>query len=118
MKLHPLSMVLRPQTVELQILVTMVWWNKVSLVSHYLDDVRSGADEGPVRVCIPKSIGSLQILVVRVSFKENFWLAIGVMTMTSSFVLLCGLTLFLQPSLLVVVNCKLVPRGVMPLDAA
>ena len=91
----------------------MACWNKVSPVSPYLDDVRSGAGEGPVRVCVPRSVGSLQILAVGVSFKEYFWLAFGVATTTSSSVLFCGLTRFLQPSDLVVVDCKLVLLGVM-----
>ena len=42
----------------------MACWNKVSPVSPYLDDVQSGAGEGPVRVCVPRSVGSLQILAV------------------------------------------------------
>ena len=91
----------------------MACWNKVSPVSPYLDDVRSGAGEGPVRVCVPRSVGSLQILAVGVSFKEYFWLAFGVATTTSSSVLFCGLSRFLQPSDLVVVDCKLVLLGVM-----
>ncbi|XBJ19953.1 hypothetical protein VPH35_010861 [Triticum aestivum] len=96
-----------------EVVATMACWNKVSPVSPYLDDFRFGAGEGPVRVCVPRSVGSLQILAVGVSFKEYFWLAFGVATSTSSSVLFCGLTRFLQPSDLVVVDCKLVLLGVM-----
>uniref|UniRef100_A0A8R7QKI1 Uncharacterized protein n=1 Tax=Triticum urartu TaxID=4572 RepID=A0A8R7QKI1_TRIUA len=67
-----------------EVMATMACWNKVSPVSPYLDDVRSGAGERPVRVCVPRSVGSLQILAVRVSFKERLWLAFGVVTTTSS----------------------------------
>ena len=97
----------------------MACWNKVSPVSPYLDDVRSGAGEGPVRVCVPRSVGSLQILAVCVSFKEYFWLAFGVATTTSSSVLFCGLTRFLQPSDLVVGGLQACSAwGDAPADAA
>ena len=94
-----------------EVVATMACWNKVSPVSPYLDDVQSGAGEGPVRVCVPRSVGSLQILAVCVSFKEYFWLAFGVATTTSSSVLFCGLSRFLQPSELVVMECKSVYMG-------
>lgn len=47
--------------------------NKVSPASPYLDEVRSGADEEPVRVGVAKSVGSLQIFAVGVSIKEGNW---------------------------------------------
>lgn len=91
----------------------MVCWNKVSPASTYLDNVRSSADKGPVRVCVVGSVGSLQILAVCVSIKESRWLAIGVATSTPSSVLLCGMVQFLQIHGPVVMDCKPVLRGVM-----
>jgi hypothetical protein len=37
----------------------MVYWNKVSWVSSYLDDVQLGVGEGPISVWFVRSIGSL-----------------------------------------------------------
>lgn len=81
-----------------EVVATMAYWNKVSPVSPYLDDVRSGADEGPVRVCVSRSVVSFRILAVCVFFKKSIWLAVGVATSTSSYLLFCGLARFLQPS--------------------
>jgi hypothetical protein len=46
--------------------VKMTLWNKVSPASPYLDDVLSGAGEGPVRVGSARSVNSLQIFAVGV----------------------------------------------------
>lgn len=59
-----------------------VCWNKVSPASPYPDDIRFGSIEGSVRFCVTKSIGSLWILVVRVSIKKSNWLAFGAATST------------------------------------
>ena len=56
----------------------MLCWNKVSPVSPYPDDVLSNTDEGAMSVCVLKYVGSIYILVVRVSFKESltsYWCA-------------------------------------------
>jgi hypothetical protein len=39
-------------------------WNKVSLTYPYFNDVRSGADEGPMRVGSTRSVGSIQIFAI------------------------------------------------------
>lgn len=54
----------------------MACWNKVFLVIPYLDDIRSSGGEGFVRVCVSKSFGSLNILVIGLSFKESNWMVI------------------------------------------
>jgi hypothetical protein len=46
-----------------RVVVKMTLWNKVS---PYLDDVLSGAGEGPMRVGSTRSIVSLQIFAVSV----------------------------------------------------
>ena len=59
-----------------EVVATMACWNKVSPVSPYLDGVRPGASEGPVRVCVPRYVVSLQILAVYVFQGEilaAFW---------------------------------------------
>lgn len=52
----------------------MVLWNKVSMVSPYLDGVRSSIGEGPVRVWCARSVDPLQILAIYVLIRESSWL--------------------------------------------
>ena len=52
----------------------MTLWDKVSSASPYLNDIRSGIDEGPVRVWFVKSVSSLQILAVVVFILISSWL--------------------------------------------
>ena len=92
----------------------MTLWNKVSPVFPYLDDVRSGADDGQVGVSSARSEGSLQIFAVGVSIRRCSWLSFVVATSTTSFDLFCYKIRFLQPSLLVVKDCKTVLFGVFP----
>ena len=60
-------------------------WNKLSLASSHLNDVRFGTGEGHLRVCVARFVGPLQILVVGLSIKENNWLTFGAATSSSSF---------------------------------
>jgi hypothetical protein len=64
-----------------------------------------------VRVCVARSVGSLQILPVGVSRKGNSWMVIGVAISTSCFDLFCGKIRFLQPSERMVKDCKPVLPG-------
>ena len=52
----------------------MMLWNKVSPAFPYLDDVRSGADDGQVGVSSARSEGSFQIFAVGVSIRRCSWL--------------------------------------------
>ena len=92
----------------------MKLWNKVSPVFPYLDDVRSDADDGQVRVSSARSEGSLQIFVVGVSVRRCSWLSCVVTTSTCSLDIFCVKIRFLQPSVLVVKDCKPVLPGVFP----
>lgn len=96
-----------------EVVTAMACWNNASPVSPYLDDVWFGADEGLVRVRVPRFAGSLQILAVDVSFMESYWLTIGATTSASSSVLFCGMVRFLQPFELVLMDCKTVLHEVM-----
>ena len=89
-----------------------MFWNKVSSVVFYLDDVRSGADDGQVGVSSVRSEGSLQIFAVGLSIKRCSWLSFIVATSTSSFDQFCDKIWFLQPAISVVKDCKLVLLGV------
>ena len=53
----------------------MTFWNKVFSAFSYLDDVRSGADDGQVGVSSARSEGSLQIFAVGVSIRRCSWLS-------------------------------------------
>lgn len=88
--------------------------NKVSPASPYLDEVRSGADEEPVRVGVAKSVGSLQIFAVGVSINGNSWLTLGAAILISFLDVFCSMAQFLQPSGLVAKDCKPALHGVMP----
>ena len=92
----------------------MTLWNKVSPAFPYLDDVRSSADDGQVGVSSARSEGSLQIFAVGVSIRRCSWLFFVVATLTSSFNILCDKIRFIQPSVLVVKDCKPVLPGVFP----
>ena len=92
----------------------MTLWNKVSPAFPYFDDVCSGADDGQVRVSSARSEGSLQIFTVGVSIRSYSWLSFVVAISTSSFDLFCDKIRFLQPSILVVKDCKPVLLGVFP----
>jgi hypothetical protein len=51
----------------------------VSPASPYLAGVQFGVNNGPVRVSIARSVGSLQILAIGVSFKGICWMvSVGV----------------------------------------
>ena len=93
---------------------TITVWNKVSPAFPYLDDVRSGTDDGQVRVSSARSEGSLQIFAVGVSIRRCSCLSFVVATSTSSFDLFCDKIRFLQPSVSVVKDCKPVLLGVFP----
>ena len=67
-------------------------WNKVSLVFPYLDDIRSGADDGQVRVSSAKSEDSLQIFTVGVSARRCSWLSFVVAI--STLLSICSTTRF------------------------
>ena len=92
----------------------MKLWNKVSPVFSYLDDVRSDADDGQVRVSSARSKGSLQIFAVGVSVRRCSWLSFVVAISTSSFDLFGYKIWFLRPSILVVKDCKPVLLEVFP----
>ena len=53
-----------------KVVATITLWNKVSPVFPYLDDIRSGADDGQVRVSSARSEDSLQIFTVGVSVRR------------------------------------------------
>lgn len=89
-------------------------WNKISSVSPSLDDARFGAKEGPVRVGFAKYVDSPQIFPVDMLIRRSSWLALCVVISASSliwFVLWHGW--FLQPSRLVVNDCKPELHGMM-----
>ena len=90
----------------------MTLWNKVSPAFPYFDDVRSGTDDGQVRVSSARSEGSLQIFAIDVSIRRCNWLFFVVATSTSSFDIFCDKIRFLQPSISVVKDCKPVLLGV------
>ena len=90
----------------------MTLWNKVSPAFLYLDDVRSGTDDGHMRVSSARSEGSLQIFAVGVSARRCSWLFFVVATLTSSFDIFCDKIRFLQLSVLVVNDCKPMLLGV------
>ena len=89
-------------------------WNKVSPAFPYLDDVRSGADDSQVRASFARSEENLQIFAVGVSIRKFSWLSFVVETSTSSFDFFCVKIRFLQPSVLMVNDCKPVLLGVFP----
>lgn len=47
-----------------KVVVMVTLWNKVSLTYPYFNDVRSGADEGPMRVGSTRSVGYIQIFAI------------------------------------------------------
>ena len=79
-----------------EVTAAMTCWNKVSPASPYLEGIRFNINEGHVRVCVARSVGSLRILVVGVSIKWSNCLVIGAETSTSS-VVLCSTIRFLPP---------------------
>ena len=91
-----------------------MFWNKVSPAFPYLDEVCSGSHDGQVRVSSARSEGSLQIFAVGVSVRRCSWLSCVVATSTSSLDIFCVKIWFLQPSVLVVKDCKPVLLGVFP----
>jgi hypothetical protein len=59
-----------------ELVAMMVLWNKVSPVSPYLDDVRSGIGERLVRVWSIRSVDLFKILAVGVFNRESIcWLS-------------------------------------------
>lgn len=88
--------------------MTMVLCVSLSdLLQSYLEDVRSGIDEGPVKVWYVKSIDPLQILEFSILIKGNSWLASHAAISTSYFGLLYSKPWHFQNSILMVKNCKL-----------
>ena len=83
--------------------MTMVLWNKVSLVSPYIDDVRSSVGEGPIRVWFVRS-ADLHILAVGVLIRRS-WLAFGE-AISTSFCLFYRDVRNLQHPVLMVNDCK------------
>jgi hypothetical protein len=92
----------------------MALWNKVSPASPYLDDVLSGADEGPVRVVSARTVDSLQIFAVGVFVRKCSWLSFVVVVLISFFNMFFVKFRFLQPAGLVMKDCKPVLLGVLP----
>ena len=92
----------------------MTLWNKVPHAFFYLDDVRSGVDDGQVGLSSARSEGSLQIFAVGVSINRCGWLSFVVATSTSSFDIFCDKIRFLQPSVSVINDCKHVLLEVFP----
>ena len=82
-------------------------WNKVSPTSPHLVNV-SRVDQRPVRVGVVRSVGFHWILTVGVSFKGSYSLVYGGRSSISSFVRIYGKVRFLQPSGLIVEDCKTV----------
>jgi hypothetical protein len=93
---------------------TITLWNKVSPIFPYLDDIRSGADDGQVRVSSARSEGSLQIFTVGVSVRRCSWLSFVVAI--STLLSICSTTrfVFFNPLCLVVKDCKPVLLWVFP----
>ena len=87
------------------VVATMASWNKVSPASPYLVNI-SCIGEGAVRVGVVRSVDFLWILIIGVLFKGSFSLVYGGTSSMSSFVWICGKVRFLQPSGLVVEDCK------------
>jgi hypothetical protein len=85
-----------------KVVVKMMLWNKVSSASPYLDDVLSGADEGPVRVAVGVFVTRCNWLsfvgAVSISFFDMFFVKFR----------------FLQPAGLVMTDCKPALLGVLP----
>ena len=73
----------------------MTLWNKVSPAFSYLDDVRSGVDDGQVGVSSVRSEGSLQIFAIGVSIRRYSLLFFIVVTSTTYFDLFCDKIRFL-----------------------
>lgn len=50
----------------------MIWLgDKIFVASSFLSDVRFSVDDGLVRVCVVRYVGSLRIMVVWVSIKGS-----------------------------------------------
>jgi hypothetical protein len=97
-----------------KVVVKTTLWNKVSPASPYLDDVLSGADEGPMRVGSARSVDYLQIFVVGVFVRRCTWLFFVGAVLISFFDLFFTKFWFLQPAGLVITDCKSVLLGVLP----
>ena len=90
----------------------MTLWNKVFTAFPYLDDIRFGIDKGLIRVGSVRFEGFIEIFVVDVSIRRCNCLSFVVAISTSSFDLFSDKIRFLQPSVLVVKDCKSVLLGV------
>jgi len=88
------------------VVAMMTLWNKVSSASPYLDDVRSGISEGPVRVCFVIFADLLQILAFDVLIRGSSWLGFDAAILTSSFGPHYNNVQHLEFSVLMVKNCK------------
>jgi hypothetical protein len=89
----------------------MILWNNVSPASPYLNDVRSGNGEGPVRVWSVRSAIFLQILAFGVLIRGSSWLTFDAAILTSSFGLFYSKVRHLQHDVLMVKDYKLVSFG-------
>ena len=92
----------------------MTLCNKVFTAFSYLDDIRFDIDKGLIRVGSVRFEGFIEIFVVDVSIRRCSWLSFVVVISTSSFDLFCDKIWFLQPSILVVKDCKPALLGLFP----
>ena len=89
-----------------KVVAMMTLWNKVFTTFPYLDDIRFGIDKGLIRVGSVRFGGFIEIFVVDVSIRRCNCLSFVVAISTSSFDLFSDKIRFLQPSVLVVKDCK------------
>ena len=87
------------------VVATLASWNKVYSASPYLVNV-FGVGEEAMRVGVVRLFGFLWILTVGVSFKGSCLLVYGGTSPIASFVWIYNKVMFLQPSGLVVEDCK------------
>jgi hypothetical protein len=97
-----------------KVVVKMTLWNKVSPASPYLDDVLFGTGEGPVRVGSARSVDYLQIFAVGVFVRRSSWLSFVGAVLITFFDLFFVKFLVLQPTGVVMTDCKPALLEVLP----
>jgi hypothetical protein len=97
-----------------KVVVKMTLWNKVSPASPYLDGVLSGTGEGPARVGSARCVDYLQIFAVGVFVRRCSWLCFVGAVLITFFDLFFVKFRFLQPTGVVMTDCKPALLGVLP----